>query len=210
MFSLNLSEIITFRKCYLLTVWGFVGFSVCLWLFILLLLFFSPSLLQHSFQSHDRITERSCTFDIHWVNTRFPTFTLEQTSLRKTVLTVSLIMNSLSKRNYWIYPCMDISLFLLLWIEASSFLQITALLEDFLFLQLLQLRKQAFSLRTSKTFTSLLTPKHTQNNVLFSKAHQYVMNVNWKSKLGETLLKSYRKCYSKLHMHKSFAKLKVI
>lgn len=105
---MNLSEIITFRKCYLLTVWSFVGFSVCLWLFILLLLFF-PSLFQHSFQSHLRATERSCTFDIPWVNTRFPTFTLEQTSLRKTVLTVSLIMNSLrgiiEYTHAWIFLC---------------------------------------------------------------------------------------------------------
>lgn len=108
MFSLNLSEIITFRKCYLLTVSGVLWVLVfaCGFLFCCCC-FFPPSLLQHSFQSHLRATERSCTFDIPWVNTRFPTFTLEQTSLRKTVLTVSLIMNSLSKRNYWIYPCMD-------------------------------------------------------------------------------------------------------
>lgn len=69
MFSLNLSEMTTFRKSYLLTVsGGFVGFSVYLWIF-LLLFFFSPppSLLQHSFQSHFRATKRSSSFDIHWM-----------------------------------------------------------------------------------------------------------------------------------------------
>lgn len=135
MFSLNLSEMTTFRKCYLFTVLeGFVGFSVGLWVFVLLFFSPPPSLLQHSFQSHLRAAERSSSFDIHWMNTQPPAFTLEQMCLRKTVLTVSLIMNTISKSTYWIYPCMDISLCLLLWIEARSFLQIRALLDDFLFL----------------------------------------------------------------------------